>query len=168
MTTNEPASFWTAIANNPEYGCDQRQRAALQLFARHFHSGMTIGNIGRMLNHPTWLELRGIAGGPTTGPRPPGFQAGDDLVFLNVRCGSERSRYAGIWLLSAHGRMSPSADLFACLEGQTTNQALASIKVDGVSSSEAISGAGVLYNAWGIPPKVVRMPKAGEDPTAQP
>ena len=55
-TTNEPPSFWSAIANSPNYSCEHRQLAALQLLARHFHSGMTFGEIGTQLNHPTWVD----------------------------------------------------------------------------------------------------------------
>jgi hypothetical protein len=160
--TNEPPRFWSAIANNPEYRTDHRRRAVLQLLARHFHSGMTCSDIARLLDHPDWLDPQGVTGGPATGPRPPGVDEMDGLAIVNISCGQPNP--PAVWLRFTHGYMGTASDLYWCLEGKPTNKDLENVKIDDVISSEEISGHGQIYNAWGIPPKVVTTPAAGEEP----
>jgi hypothetical protein len=148
--TNEPPQFWTAIANSPKYSCDHRQRAALQLLARHFRRGMTFGDIGRLLDHPNWIDRHGVGSGPATGPGPPGVNDMDGLALAWISCGGASS--ARIFFRFTQGYMGTAADLYWCLEGKPTNQELDNVRIVEVISCEHKRGLGWIYNAWGIPP----------------
>jgi hypothetical protein len=83
-TVNEPSAFWTAIANNPKFRTDHRRRAILQLFYRHFKPGMTFADVGRMLDHATWIQntnawFEVAVEGPPLGSKP-----GEQWAVLSV------------------------------------------------------------------------------------
>lgn len=62
--TSEPPTFWSEIANDPSYPAAHRRRAVFQLLRRHAHGGMTLGELARLLNGPSWLsrpQVRAVA-----------------------------------------------------------------------------------------------------------
>jgi len=147
--TNEPPKFWTAIANSSDYSVDHRRRAVLQLLARHFHPGMTFGEVGRLFDHPTWINPLNLGGGPA-GNLPDGANETDGLAFVSISCG--QSRAPVVWFRFRNGYMGSGNDLYQCLEGKPNNLELAHIRIDGIISSENIPGHGLIYNSFGIPP----------------
>lgn len=54
--TTESPGFWNRIANDKGYSLYHRRRAITQLFKRHFHTGMRVGNLAAVLDHPRWLN----------------------------------------------------------------------------------------------------------------
>jgi len=54
-TADEPAHFWTDIANNAAYHDAHRRLAVFALFDRHVETGMTLSELATLLAEPTWL-----------------------------------------------------------------------------------------------------------------
>jgi hypothetical protein len=147
--TNEPPQFWTAIANNSKYSVDHRRRAVLQLLARHFHPGMTFGEIGQLFDHATWIDRRSLGGGPA-GNLPEGANETDGLAFVCISCGHDRAPV--VWFRFGDRYTGSANDLYWCMEGKPTNSELARVRIVGIISQEDIAGRGLTFNAWGIPP----------------
>jgi hypothetical protein len=56
----EDPRFWSVIANSDHYRPDHRRRAALSLFERHLRPPITLGQLARALDKPTWLDDESI------------------------------------------------------------------------------------------------------------
>ncbi len=140
--TNEPPQFWSAIANNPQYSVDHRSRAVLQLFARHFHSGMTLGNIAELLNHPRWLHEKDVlVPRAWMGPSPFERIVNDEYPFVWIRVinsPAQRDNIAPIIYLSIRGD-TQRKEVFECLKGNT-NTSVQNIVVDEIASQEHVGG----------------------------
>jgi len=146
--TNEPPEFWSAIANSTNYSVDHRQRAALQLFARHFKPGMTIHQIAALLNHPTWL-VRDGCNFNWNGAPPPGGDADDKWAWACIFFNHPQS--AAIWFRFKEKVMTARVDdLFHCLQGQPSNAEVDNIKVIGIVSVEDLSSLRAVCNRFGI------------------
>jgi hypothetical protein len=57
----EPPDFWTRIANSAEYTKRHRRVAVIELFRRHVKPGMTVGELGTMLEGAAWLSECGVS-----------------------------------------------------------------------------------------------------------
>jgi hypothetical protein len=143
----EPPEFWSAIANDTNYGVAHRQRAVLQLFARHFKPGMTIHQIALLLNHPTWLVQEGC-NFYSMGSPPPG---GDDDNWACVSIFFHDPQPAMIWFGFRKEVSARAGDLFQCLEGNPVNAEIDNIKVMGIVSDEILPHYRRVRNRFGIP-----------------
>jgi len=149
--TNEPPTFWSAIANSSEYSIDHRRRAVFQLLARHFHSGMTLGQIGVLLDHPTWLDDQRVNGTPS-GAAFPDWDGMHELVSVAFLCDD---RFCPIVVFEAKlgvKNMGTATDMYRCLEGNGSNLETAKAEIDRIVSLELVPQRGYVWNAWGIPP----------------
>ena len=150
--TNEPPEFWSHIANSTNYPVDSRRRAFLQLFERHFRSGMTLPEIGRMIDHPKWIRRYdiipfGSGGAPMLSSDRTGFWlkvlSEDDgkqvnTLFFRLRDYGARDPYS---ILTGTGPIDGTDE-------HETNQ------VAGVVSEEKARVGGSVFNAYGIPPLI--------------
>ena len=149
--TNEPATFWTTIANNPTYSWDHRRRAVLQLFARHFHQGMTFGDVGKLLDHANWIDPHCInVSSIINGPQPPNI--GDNDSQAHVSVGPCHPFSVELIFVTRNDSVGLDDHLYDCLTGKPTTAKLAHLRIQAVISDERISGNDV-YNFWGIAPK---------------
>lgn len=163
--TNEPSSFWTDIANSPKYNWDHRRRAVLQLFSRHFHSGMTLAEVGRFLNHATWLKPNSInVGAITSGQSPPHTKDSDEIAFVEIGPPQKNPQY--LVFRTSHGDFGSHRKLYKCLIGEATDPDVKKLQIDEVLSCEFIKGVAV-YNAWGIPPKTIKTQRIGDPPVIE-
>lgn len=53
----EPPTFWSTIANSPQYAIPHRRVCAYELCKRHVSAGMTLGRLSQVLDRPTWIWL---------------------------------------------------------------------------------------------------------------
>ncbi len=77
----EVASFWTAIGNNAEYSQKHRRWAVWELFHRHVKPGITLADLARILDNPTWLADESISVVTVLGGRIPVKWTFEDTVF---------------------------------------------------------------------------------------
>lgn len=77
----EPASFWASLANDSSLPDDCRRVCALELFRRHVHPGMSLGEAWDTLEHPNWLAERDFQALIWSGSAPPLGQASDESSF---------------------------------------------------------------------------------------
>jgi hypothetical protein len=138
--TNEPPEFWTAIANNANYDVDRRRRAVLQLFARHFKPGMTLHQIGLMLNHPTWLK-RSECGWFASGVPPAGGDPDDQWAWFDVP--GDDNEAGVIWF--RFKTQEQVRDIYNYLECGA-DHLFDDVKVIGVVSEECFSNHGHKWN----------------------
>jgi hypothetical protein len=61
LNSPDPA-FLAGLANNPNLDAAFRRDCVLQLFRRHIKKGMTLSQVARLLNHPTWLGEERVGG----------------------------------------------------------------------------------------------------------
>lgn len=54
------ATFWSQIANNKHYTIEHRQLCFFQLLRRHAHEGMTLGDLAKRLDRPTWIRAEDV------------------------------------------------------------------------------------------------------------
>lgn len=146
--TNELPQFWSTIANNTNYSVENRQRAVLQLFARHFKSGMTFHQVAHLLNRPNWLVRSGcnffMMGAP-----PPGGDPDDDWACISIFF--NRGRDVTIWFrFKKVTAPLLSEEIFECLEGNTENSEIDRIKIKGIVSEEVTARYRTIYNGYGI------------------
>ncbi len=160
--TNEPASFWTTIANNPKYSCENRTKAVLQLAHRHFRPGMTFKEIGQLFDHPNWIDPLSLGGPSFSGGLPPHFSEQDGLAFVSI-VACKRSPHPQLYFRSSQDHFKGADELYRCLKGEATNSQTANVKVDEIVSCERIHGEWV-YNAWGISPETIQAPKPRKKP----
>jgi hypothetical protein len=57
---DEPASFWSEIANDSRFKIECRRIAVLQLFSRHVRTPTPLAEIAKLLNHPGWIRNEDI------------------------------------------------------------------------------------------------------------
>jgi hypothetical protein len=150
--TNEPPEFWSRIANSTSFPSESRRRAFLQLFERHFRSGMTLPEVGRMIDHPKWIRRRDIIPfGSGAAPMLISDNAGFwlivlgeddrkqlDTIFFRFRDGSPRDPYSTLAGVKPVGGTV----------GQETN------KIAGIVSEERPQNGRTVFNAFGIPPLI--------------
>lgn len=83
--TDEPATFWAAIANSAAYSRDHRRRAVFQLLRRHLPPGANLGELARLLEGPEWLDEDDITVvGGLAGKIPVSWAPGDTVVVVSV------------------------------------------------------------------------------------
>lgn len=146
--TNETPTFWAAIANDPKYRWDTRQRAVLQLVARNFRPGMTFADVGRLLNHPAWLDCRCINISAVNSA--PHATESDGIAIIGV--GPCQNESVDLIFITRHGHAGIDDNLCGCLKGETPTSNLRELHIDEVLSSEYIHHIQV-YNYWGVPPE---------------
>ena len=56
LDANLTPSFWSSIANDEDYSYEKRQVAVVELFQRFVKPGITLNQLGDILNKPTWLK----------------------------------------------------------------------------------------------------------------
>jgi hypothetical protein len=79
---DQPAAFWSAIANSADYNADHRRRAVFELVRRHVLPGTTLGELARLLDTPTWLDDDDIAVVTVLGGKIPVSWTFDDTVLV--------------------------------------------------------------------------------------
>ena len=126
----EAASFWTKIANSDSYSADHRRRAIFALFGRHVSPGITLGQLGKILDHPTWLrdddiDLVTVVGGKL----PVHFSAEDTIVVFTVFAMVPDGIYQS-WAiyLTAAGKID-RAQIIAVLRGDQSASTAATAKI---------------------------------------
>jgi hypothetical protein len=78
----EPASFWSAIANNAEYNQVARRWAVWELFRRHVEPDITLADLASVLDNPTWLADEAVSIVTVLGGRIPVKWTVEDTVFV--------------------------------------------------------------------------------------
>ena len=78
----EPARSWSAIANDDGYSPEHRRRAVFELFRRHASPGMTLGDLGRLLDGATWLHDDDVSVVTALGGKIPVEWTLADTVFV--------------------------------------------------------------------------------------
>jgi hypothetical protein len=58
--SNEPASFWTKIANDTSYSVEQRRACVMQLFRRHVKVGISLAEMAQRLSPSDWLSASDV------------------------------------------------------------------------------------------------------------
>jgi hypothetical protein len=148
-TTNEPPAFWSAIANDPGFSADHRRRAVLQLLARHFKPGMTVQEIGNLLNHPNWFTASDCLPFGSGAP-PPGGDLDDDwflIVILN-----DHHNSPAIWFRCKAMPPTTMDDLCKSLKGEPIRAPICQLRIIGIASDEIVGPDPIRFNRFGIPP----------------
>jgi hypothetical protein len=147
--TNEPAIFWSKIANDAAFSDEHRKRAVLQLFARHFTNGMTIQELATVLNHPTWLRRADVK--PFgSGDHPAFGKDSDEWCWINIF--GNRVNQAAIWLRFERGKSPPPDELYQTLADDTKDTEVRNIKILGIAEGEVLANYRIRYNLFGVPP----------------
>ena len=79
--TEEPG-FWSAIANDDNYSQDHRRRAVYELIQRHVHNGMTLADMAKILDDPTWLKDEDVTMVTIVGGKMPVKWSMEDTIFI--------------------------------------------------------------------------------------
>jgi hypothetical protein len=111
----EPASFWTAIANDAKLDPQQRALAIHWLFERHVKQGATLGKLAEVLGKQTWISEKDVERvGFVAGYVPLDVKFGDSLmclvVFRNENTAKHNKEVIGIYL-SIEGQIDRAAFL---------------------------------------------------------
>jgi hypothetical protein len=100
-SVSEPASFWSAIANDLSRRADQRALALTEVVARHVVPGSTtVGEFAEMLDGAPWLETSDVDVVTAIGGKVPVTWAQDGTVAvlaLPARRGAIYLSIAGSW-----------------------------------------------------------------------
>jgi hypothetical protein len=83
----QPATWWTAIANDPKYPMFHRLHCVHELFRHYVKVGMTVGEVSQILRGATWLRRESDVAGfaCVCGYIPVHLVPGEDSVFaVNV------------------------------------------------------------------------------------
>jgi hypothetical protein len=56
----ESSEFWASIANDDTYPTERRRRCIIELFRRHVHAGMNLGEVAEKMHKPDWLPDKDI------------------------------------------------------------------------------------------------------------
>ena len=85
MNAEELPDFWSAIANDQGYSEDRRRHAVFMLFQRHVKVGISLHELGKILNHPVWLKPDNILVVQSLGGQVPvEFNLQDTIFRLSV------------------------------------------------------------------------------------
>ena len=126
----EDASFWTKIANSDAFSADHRRRAIFALFGRHVAPGITLGELGKILNHPTWLRDDDIEIITVLGGKLPVHFSVEDTVILAVVFASVPDGIYQSWAIyvKAAGKVD-RAQVRAALRGDKSASKAAAAKI---------------------------------------
>jgi hypothetical protein len=81
----ELSGFWTKIANSKAYNATHRRHAVYQLFQRHVPPGVTLCELGKRADKPTWLNPEDIRVIEYLGGKiPVKWTAGDTIFTIGV------------------------------------------------------------------------------------
>jgi hypothetical protein len=132
--TSEPPSFWSSIANDPQYSDDHRRIAVFQLFKRHVRPGRTISEVAATLNKPTWLKEENLAIVERIHGKIP---VKWDLVnsVFSIRIGLPPENNSTIYLKVKEKRIQPK-ELYECLKGIVVDQVCSQATVMEIGYSE--------------------------------
>lgn len=78
----ESPGFWSAIANSPDCRPEHRRLAVRELFKRHVKPGMTLAELGELLDDPTWLADDDVSAVTAVGGKVPVSMTPGDSVFV--------------------------------------------------------------------------------------
>ena len=91
----EPASFWSAIANNKTFQPQHRRLAIYQLFRRHVPLGTTVRELGLLLEDATWLSESSISEITALGGKiPVNWTSGDTILLIELLPAPDRYELA--------------------------------------------------------------------------
>lgn len=77
----EPPVFWSALANSAAHSAIQRRHYVFQLLRRHVAPGITLSQLGQLLDGPTWLHRADIEVIEDLGGTIPVRMTDSDSVF---------------------------------------------------------------------------------------
>jgi hypothetical protein len=131
----EPPQFWSAQANRCCVSEAYRRYCLKQLFTRHVRCGMTVSQLARLLDHPTWLADRDVRDETkdrfSTGALPVEWHS-DETVFTLDTVVDAEGHPEGVYLR---------------LSGTMTTEAFLRVLQDGLAPKEDLTILQVAYFA---------------------
>jgi hypothetical protein len=153
--TEEEAAIWVRVANSDKHSDVRRRRAVFQLFDRHVHQGMTLGELAKLLAGPTWLKRENISRikGPLRGYCPIcTWVPGESVFYVSLR--KQDKDVSAIYLRVEDflTKASPTEDMFYdTLQGKKKDAAGLKIAAVVVSPGESDEPAYVKHRNEGSP-----------------
>jgi hypothetical protein len=127
----EPPQFWSTQANRCCVSEAYRRYCVKQLFTRHVHCGMTVSQLARLLDHPTWLseqEVRNRSRNGTFEGWLPVEWNGNETVFTLDAASDAEGRPEGVYLRLS-GIITTDAFLRAVGDGLAPKEDLTILQV---------------------------------------
>ena len=135
MPPKESPKYWSEIANDSSYPVFHRRRAVFQLLSRHLRTGMSVSELAKLLDHPTWLRASHIFLVDTLRGQIPVHLSPNDTVFvLEVLLGPHRDTSA--IYLRVRGKVDLQKFRDAILAGKKTSIGNAAIVEIGLEESD--------------------------------
>jgi hypothetical protein len=81
----ETPGFWSAIANDKNFNDNHRRYAVFMLFKRHVKAGISINQLGELMNKPSWLSYEDVTLiEKIAGEMPIEFSLADSFFIIKV------------------------------------------------------------------------------------